>query len=246
MIAKNNIKQQTIGIVLPAYNEGSVIGEVLDNIPRQVKVDGIVFKITVIVVNDGSNDNTSEEVSKRKDVVLINHILNSGAGAATRTGLHYARQTGCEYVVTMDSDGQHSIKDVIEIINIIVKENIDFVIGSRLKSAGGNMPLAKKVGNLGLSFITFLLLGVYVSDSQSGLKALNKKSLDRIDFHSNNYAFCSEMIWKAHQAKLRIDEHPIEAIYTDYSKSRGQKNLTGAIEIIKQLIKRRLLSFMNE
>jgi hypothetical protein len=97
-----------------------------------------------------------------------------------------------------------------------------------------------------LSIITFLLLGVYVSDTQSGLKALNRKALTSVDFHSDDYAFCSEMIWKARQAHLRIEELPIEAIYTNYSVSRGQKNITGAIDITKQLIKRRFLHFINE
>jgi glycosyltransferase involved in cell wall biosynthesis len=240
--SENNL----IGIVMPAYNEDMVIGKVLDDLPVSVKASGRMFHIKLIVVNDGSRDSTASEVLKRQNVILINHILNSGAGAATRTGLHYADDLGCAYVLTMDSDGQHSPSDAIELIKEISKDKADFIIGSRLKSPSGNMPLTKKVGNVGLSLVTFLLLGVYVSDSQSGLKAFNKKALDNIDFHSNNYAFCSEMIWKAHQSKLKIDEVPIEAIYTDYSVSRGQRNLTGAMEIIMQLIKRRFLSFINE
>ncbi len=237
---------QKIGVVLPAFNEAKVIGKVLDEIPGKIEVKGQSYGIKIIVVNDSSTDSTAKEVKKRQNITLINHLLNSGAGAATRTGMHYAKEIGCDFVVTMDSDGQHSIKDLKTLIEEIIKGQADFIIGSRLKQKNGNMPLAKRVGNLGLSIITFLLLGVYVSDSQSGLKALNRKALKSIDFHSNNYAFCSEMIWKAHQAKLKINEVPIEAIYTDYSISRGQKNLTGAIEIIKQLIKRRFLSFINE
>ena len=236
---------QTIAIVLPAYNEAKVIGPVLDELPRKITVSGKSYEISIIVVDDGSTDSTSSTVKQRKDVILIRHLLQSGAGAATRTGLHYAASIGCSYALTMDSDRQHSTKDVIRLINSIVKNQADFIIGSRLKQPSGNMPTVKKVGNIGLSVITFLLLGVYVSDTQSGLKALNSKALSKIDFHSNDYAFCSEMIWKAHQAKLKIEELPIKSIYTDYSVSKGQNNITGAIDIIKQLVKRRFLHLIN-
>lgn len=238
-----NIK---IAIVLPAFNEEGVVGDVLDSLAQSIKSKAERFNIQVIVINDGSTDNTALEVTKRNSVTLINHIINSGAGAATRTGFHYAKSINCDYVLTMDSDGQHSPEDLLSLIKLITKNEADFIIGSRLKSSAGNMPISKKIGNFGLSIITFILLGVYASDTQSGLKALNRKALDSVEFHSNNYAFCSEMIWKAHQANLRIEEFPIEAIYTEYSVSRGQKNLTGAMEIIKQLIKRRFLSLINE
>ncbi len=238
--------KSTVGIVLPAYNEEGVIGQVITSLPRYINAGGKKYQTKIIVVNDGSRDATTPEVKKHDDVILIEHLLNGGAGAATRTGLHYAKGLGLEYAVTIDSDGQHSTKDLIRVTEEVAKDHADFVIGSRLKQYSGNMPLSKKIGNLGLSIITFLLLGVYVSDTQSGLKALNKKALDKIEFHSNGYAFCSEMIWKARQQKLRIKEIPIEAIYTDYSKSHGQKDITGAMDITKQLIKRRFLSFFNE
>jgi glycosyltransferase involved in cell wall biosynthesis len=239
---RNNL----IGVILPAYNEASVIEQVLSKIPRIVTISSDEYKIKIIVVNDGSSDDTAAVVGKLDDVILINHIINSGAGAATRTGLHYAVNIGCSYAATMDSDGQHSVEDLKKLLNALVQNKADFIIGSRLKSAAGNMPMSKRVGNIGLSIITFLLLGVYVSDTQSGLKALNRKALTSVDFHSDDYAFCSEMIWKARQAHLRIEELPIEAIYTNYSVSRGQKNITGAIDITKQLIKRRFLHFINE
>lgn len=232
-----------IGIVLPAYNEGSVIGKVLSDIPKSVKVDSKLFKITTIVVNDASTDNTQSIISKRKGVILINHILNSGAGAATRTGINYAKELECDYIITMDSDGQHSIKDAVNVVSEVIQNKADFAIGSRLINSSG-MPWHRVLGNKLLSFFTFLLFGVFVADSQSGLKAMNGLAAEKIDYRSNSYAFCSEMIWKAHQAKLRIMEVPIEAIYTDYSLSKGQKNWDG-IHLIGQLVKRRVIEILN-
>jgi len=233
----------SLAIILPAFNEASVIVDVLDSIPKNLTIKNVSVTISVIVIDDGSTDNTANIVSNKKGVTLIKHLLNSGAGAATHTGLTYAKLLNYDFVVTADSDGQHTTEDIIKIIEAIVNDEADLVIGSRLISTTG-MPRHRIIGNKGLSLITFIIFGVFVTDSQSGLKALNKIALNKIEFQSNNYAFCSEMIWKAKQQKLKIKEIPIQAVYTEYSLSKGQSNW-GALEIIKQIIKRRLLEFIN-
>lgn len=229
-----------LSIVIPAYNESQVIGEVIQELPKTIKTGKNTLKTHIIVVNDGSKDDTAAVVSRQHHVVLINHILNSGAGAATRTGFNVAKKLNSDYVITMDADGQHTTKDVISLASEIVKGDADYIIGSRLIEAKG-MPWYRVLGNKGLSFITFLVFGVFVGDSQSGLRAYNRKALERISFHSNHYAFCSEMIWSANRENLRIKEVPIQAVYTDYSLRKGQSNW-GAIAIIRQIIKRRILS----
>lgn len=228
-----------IAIVIPAYNEASAIGSVLDSLPTSIAGHPILS----IVVNDGSSDSTGTIVKKYKNVKLINHVLNSGAGAATRTGINYAISKNVSMVATLDADGQHHIEDVIKIIKHALESKVDLTIGSRLLSTKG-MPWYRVIGNKGLSFITFLIFGVFVTDSQSGLKVLNKKALEKIKFHSNSYAFCSEIIWQAHKSKLTIEEVPIRAIYTEYSLSKGQSNWN-AIHIIGQMLKRRFLGFIN-
>lgn len=230
---------QKIGVVIPAYNEGSVIHGVLSSLPN--KIDN--RSLLIVVVNDGSTDNTAMICEKLKKVVLINHILNLGAGAATRTGINFARKQGCETVVTMDGDGQHSSKDVRKIVQYALKSENDLVIGSRLLNSEG-MPWHRILGNKGLSLITYLVFGVFVSDSQSGLKVLRKRALESIKFHSNSYAFCSEIIWQAHKNNLKIEEIPIKAIYSEYSLAKGQSNWN-SINIIKQLVKRRILEFID-
>ncbi len=237
------ISESSFFIILPAYNEAEVISKVIDGLPRTVEYKSRKMPTKIVVVNDGSHDDTAAVVARRSHVQLINHILNSGAGAATRTGLNYALEQGADYAITMDADGQHAAKDVIRLAEEAMKDLDDFIIGSRLLETRG-MPWYRIVGNKFLSFTTYLIFGVSVSDSQSGLKAFNRTALQKITFHSNNYAFCSEMLWKAHQQKLRIREIPIQAIYTDYSLRKGQSNW-GAIHIIRQLLKRRLLDFIN-
>lgn len=233
-------KKPNIAIVLPAYNEAAVIKNVLLKMPRNIAIGKKKNSTIIIVVNDGSSDDTAKIVRKIPNVKLINHLLNSGAGAATRTGLHVAKLSGAKYTITMDSDGQHAVSDVVKVANEISKNEADLIIGSRLIETKG-MPWYRVLGNKGLSFITFLVFGVFVRDSQSGLRAYNQKALQQINFHSNHYAFCSEIIWSAHRKGLRIKEIPITAIYSDYSLSKGQSNW-GAVTIIRQIIKRRLLS----
>jgi UDP-N-acetylglucosamine---dolichyl-phosphate N-acetylglucosaminyltransferase len=228
-------------VIIPAYNEGSVIGNVLDDLEKNLKRSGL--NATIVVVNDGSRDDTAENVGKRKNVVLISHILNSGAGAASRTGLHYARDNGFDNAVTMDADGQHASADVINVLRELSKKESGLVIGSRLTDNEG-MIWYRKLGNYGLSLFTFLLFGSTVRDSQSGLRGYSRKALETIEWHSNNFTFNSELMWRARQQRLAIKEIPIKAIYTDYSLAKGQSNWN-AIPIFRQLIKRRFLDFFN-
>jgi glycosyltransferase involved in cell wall biosynthesis len=236
-----------ICVIIPAYNEAQVIGDVLDNVPRSIKVGKKTFPITIVVVNDGSADETHEVVLARRHVVLVNHILNSGAGGATRTGLRYAKDHKFDYALTMDADGQHEIGDVVKVAKAIIKDDEDFIIGSRLIDTTG-MPRHRVLGNRGLNVISFILFGIKVSDVQSGLRAFNKKALHTIKFHSSNFAFCPEMIWSAKLQKLRIAEVPIKAIYTDYSLGKGQlgqSDITAGVRVVRQLVKQRLMGFFD-
>ncbi|MEI6755710.1 MAG: glycosyltransferase family 2 protein [bacterium] len=232
------MKTVEIGVLLPSYNEAAALPSILRGIPSIIQQKGVSYKITPIVIDDGSSDNTRKVVLSVKGVVLIQHIINSGAGAATRTGISYLRNTNYEYGATMDADGQHSPADLEKVLRACLKGECDIVLGSRLKNTDG-MPWYKVVGNRGLNFFTRILLGVSSSDSQSGLKAFNRKTIENLNYRENGYAFCSEMLWRAKKAQLTIKEVPIQAIYSEYSKSKGQSNWN-AFQIIKQMVRHRI------
>lgn len=232
---------QRVCVVIPAYNESQVIAGVVKD-ARLVFKESKQYKIDIVVINDGSKDDTSLKARSAKPIV-IDHVLNSGAGAATLTGLSYARQNGYDIVATMDADGQHSPKDVLNGINAIGKLGADLLIGSRLIDSKG-MSRTKVIGNKGLSLITKVLFGVDVTDSQSGLRIYSNKALQELDWTSTGYEFCSEMIWRAKQSKMIIKEFPIQAIYTEYSMSKGQNNWN-AINIVKRLLKQRLVEMFE-
>ena len=228
-------------MIVPAYNEATVIADVIREAKR-VFAKAKNFDIDVVVINDGSKDNTSEE-ARKGGAVVIDHILNSGAGGATLTGLAYARHNNYDIAATMDADGQHAPKDVLNGIKRLNQDDTGLLIGSRLINSEG-MSKTKVLGNKGLSFITKLLFGTNVTDSQSGLRIYSKRAIESLDWKTAGYEFCSEMIWRANQLNLSMAEYPIEAIYTDYSMSKGQNNWN-AINIVKRLIKQRLVEFFE-
>lgn len=224
-------------VVIPAYNEATVIGEVVKSAREVFLKSKKAYDIDIVVVNDGSKDETANE-AKKGGAIVINHILNSGAGSATLTGLAYARQHNYDIAATMDADGQHAPDDVLEGIKSIDQGNADLLIGSRLIDSRG-MSKIKVMGNKGLSLFTYLLFGINVTDSQSGLRIFSKRAIDGLQWKSTGYEFCSEMIWRAKQARMNVSEYPIKAIYTDYSKAKGQNNWN-AINIVKRLCKQRI------
>lgn len=224
-----------VGIIIPAFNEALSIGDVVTKVRAVFKESP--FDTEIIVVDDGSRDMTGK-IAAKKGATVIRHVLNSGSGGATATGLAYAHQNGMTIAATMDADGQHDPTDVLKGVMIMAENNIDLLIGSRLIDSTG-MSKIKALGNKGLSFITYLIFRTKTTDSQSGLRVFSNKSLVQLRWKTSGYEFCSEMLWRAKQQDLTIDEFAIKAIYTDYSQSKGQSNWN-AINIIKSLIKRRV------
>lgn len=229
-----------ICIVIPAYNEAAAIADVVKSVSKIFKNSS--YDTRIVVVDDGSKDDTAI-IAEKSGAIVIKHILNSGAGAATATGLSYAEQNSFDIAATMDADGQHAPEDVLKGVETIVRQGEDLLIGSRLINNEG-MSKAKVLGNKGLSFITYILFGINSTDSQSGLRVFSRTALERLYWKTSGYEFCSEMLWRAKQLDLRIEEYPIKAIYTDYSKAKGQNNWN-AINIVKSLVSRRITELLG-
>ena len=223
-----------LAIIIPAYNEEKVIGKVINSLPR--KIHGI-HKISTIVVNDGSTDDTIKEIKKTK-AKLINHVINLGCGSATKTGLEAAKKIKADIAVTLDSDGQHDPRDIRKVIKPIMNKEADLVIGTRLIRSRG-MPAVKKFGNIFLNLVTFILSGYLVSDSQSGFRAFSRSFLKKIKLRAMGYEVCSETVMEAARFHARVQEIPIKVNYSKYSKRKGQSILNG-LYIISKLIMHRI------
>ena len=228
-------------IIIPAYNEAAVIGEVIGKLKQDLSQTE--NQADILVVDDGSSDKTAQ-LAEQAGAKVVKHILNSKTGAATSTGISYAQMNNYDLAVSQDADGQHLAEDVIKGIELMNKGQHDLLIGSRLINNEG-MSRVKRIGNRGLSMITNMLYGMKVTDSQSGLRVFSKEAIDQLRWKSNGFEFCSEMIWRAKQKGLRVGEFPIKAVYTEYSMSKGQNNWN-ALNIIKSLIERRVMEVFGE
>lgn len=219
-------------IVVPAFNESSVIYQVLTSLPK--RLEGIT-NIETIVVDDGSSDKTSRE-AKKAGAKVLRHISNRGVGAATKTGIEYAKIKEADVVVTFDADGQHDPEDIPKLLKPIISRTADVVIGSRFKKKQ-KMPLDRFFLNWFANLITFILFGVVSTDSQSGLRAFSKKAINLINFSGERMDFSSEILLEAKKHKLKTHEVPIKAIYTSYSRAKGQKNINSISILVRFIIK---------
>lgn len=230
----------SVCVVIPAFNEARVIGDVISDVIKSFK--STPYLVEIVVVDDASKDATAT-IAKKHSATVISHILNTGAGGATATGLSYAQQNDFDIACTMDADGQHDSQDVVEGVKQLILRKADLMIGSRLINNQG-MSKVKILGNKGLGFVTYILFGINSTDSQSGLRIYSRTALEQLRWKTSGYEFCSEMLWRAKQLGLKIDEYPIKAIYTEYSKAKGQNNWN-AINIVKSLLKRRIAELLG-
>lgn len=168
-------KKDTL-IIIPAYNEGKTIGNLLDQL---LSTDASRFG-DVLVVNDASADNTKDVVLSFKGrVVLINHVFNQGYGASLKTGYRYARRNGYHYVIQMDADGQHALINLSRMYERMKQKDApDILIGSRFMRDSQTFPISfvKKTAIRYFRFIIRKSTGKDITDPTSGLQMLNEKA----------------------------------------------------------------------
>jgi len=193
------LKGKRISVIIPAYNEAKRIGKVLSKIPE--------FVDEVIVVDDGSEDSTSE-VAKNHGAEVIRIEENQGKGAAMREGI---KKVSGDIVIFMDADGQHNPEEIEKLVSPILKGEADFVIGSRLIKTQGKRPLIRKISNFLSTSLIKIKLGIDVKDTQSGFRAIKRELLPEIE--SKRYEVETEILIKAAKKGARVKEVPVERIY---------------------------------
>lgn len=201
-----------LGIVIPGRNEATRIADVLRAIPT--RLDGIA-EIVPLVVDDGSTDHTSEVV-RRHHARAIRHSVNLGKGAALTTGCQAAVTMGCDIIVLMDADGQHDPRDLPRLVEPVRRGDADISIAVRQLS--GQMPVAMRFGNWGLSATFALLFGRHLADTQCGLRAFRASTYAMIRWRAADYSVETEMLIHATRAHLRIAQVPIGVVYHDRYK----------------------------
>jgi glycosyltransferase involved in cell wall biosynthesis len=209
-----------VWIVVPAFNEAAVIGEVIADLRS-------VFD-HVVCVDDGSTDGTGE-TALRAGAHLVRHPINMGQGAAIQTGVEYARkQPGAKVFATFDADGQHRIKDVAAMIDRLVTDDVDVVIGTRFaRHDGARPPLLKRIVLRTAARLSRRGRRLGLTDTNNGLRVFNKKVADGLDITMSGMSHANEFVMLIAENNWRVVEEPVEVLYTEYSKSKGQPLLNG-------------------
>ena len=222
--------KQSTYVILPAYNEATRIQPVIEEIAKK--------GYKMIIVNDGSSDNTLDVIkaSQRKypkNIFIYSHIINRGVGMAMQTGFEAVLKYNPKYIVNMDSDGQHSVDDLDNVLEPLITGRAQAVIGVRpLK----DMPLSRNFANAIMNLLTRIFYGVNVSDSQTGFRAITAEALEKININARGYLISSEFIREVNDNNIPFEEVPIKTIYTPETQAKGT-NVTEAFKILVQMIK---------
>ncbi|MFQ5671462.1 MAG: glycosyltransferase family 2 protein [Nitrospinales bacterium] len=222
-------ESKKILIVIPAFNEAANIGKVLEEVKREVP------DIPVLLVNDGSSDET-ERIAGERGAKVINMPFNSGYGVALQTGFIYALQKKYSVVLHMDADGQHDARFIKPLLREIEKDDVDVVIGSRfLGACKYEVSLPRRLGMLFFGGIASLITGQRVTDPTSGFQVIKGKTIAFAagDFYPPDYPD-ADFIIMLHRHGFKIREIPVTMHPNAQNKSmhRGHKTLYYVFKMI--------------
>ncbi|MFF2953890.1 glycosyltransferase family 2 protein [Kitasatospora sp. NPDC057965] len=208
-----------VWLVIPAYNEGTVIADVIENARKTFP--------NIVVIDDGSTDNSAETIMTT-GAHLVQHPVNLGQGAALQTGFNYAlKQPGAKYFATFDADGQHQTHDVEKMVALLRADEADVVLGSRFIEQTGEVPWIKRVVLRTAATISPTARKLNLTDSHNGLRVINRKAASALRITMNGMAHASEIVATLASSDLRVMEVPVDILYTEYSRSKGQSLING-------------------
>ena len=220
-------------LIVPCYNEGTVIFDVLTHARETFP--------NIVAVNDGSRDDSAAQI-RAAGAHLVNHPVNLGQGAAIQTGVEYARaQPGARYFVTFDADGQHQVKDVVRMVERLRAEPVDIIVGTRFAGQDNSqVPWIKRVVLKTVVLLSPRTKKLGLSDAHNGLRAFNKKVADEMNIRMNGLSHASEIVTMIDNNGWRVDEEPVDILYTEYAMSKGQSLINGVNILADGLVARRL------
>ena len=211
---------------IPAYNE-------------EVKIKNVIKKALpyvdkVIVCDDGSSDNTAT-LAKKAGAIVVSHKTNLGYGAAISTLFDYCRKNNADIMVTLDGDGQHNPDQIPDLINVILKHNVDVVIGSRSLRDDNDLPGYRKTGIKIITSTINSTTNLKVSDSQSGFRAYSRTAIDLIHPTESGMAVSTEILLNISNNGLSMAEVPIIVSY--HGDTSTQHPVTHGTHVIGSTLK---------
>jgi polyprenyl-phospho-N-acetylgalactosaminyl synthase len=224
------ISRGEVYVVIPAYNEGTVIFRVVSDVKRA--------GYSVVVIDDGSSDTTAEQ-ARAAGATVIKHPFNLGQGAALQSGIEYALAQAAECIVTFDADGQHRVSDISRLTDALVRERADFALGSRFLGQAPTLPALRRLVLHAATAFTRLTTGLQLTDTHNGLRAMTRRGANAIKLRQNRMAHASECLAQIASSGLRYVEQPVTIEYSAYSLAKGQ-HVRDAVHILLDLFARKL------
>ena len=220
-----------VWLIVPVFNEGQVIGEVVRNARKTFP--------NIVCVDDGSRDNSAAEI-RSAGAHLVRHPVNLGQGAAIQTGVEYARsQPGARYFVTFDADGQHQVEDVVAMLERLRAEDVDIVVGTRFHGDTSHIPWIKRLILKTVVMLSPRTRRLGLTDAHNGLRVFNRTVAEQLNITLNGMSHASEIVQLIDHRNWRVAEEPVTILYTDYSMAKGQSVINGVNIVFETMLKNR-------
>ncbi|HXV93049.1 MAG TPA: glycosyltransferase family 2 protein [Pseudonocardia sp.] len=217
---------EDVWVVVPVFNEDTVIASVLTEILRTFP--------NVVAVDDGSSDASAAAIAST-GAHLVRHPMNLGQGAALQTGLTYARaRAGARYFLTFDADGQHRVDDAVRMVEKARSGEADVVLGSRFLESAASVPWLKRVVLRIVAALSPSSRRLKLTDAHNGLRVFTRPVVEDLHITMNRMAHASEIVSYLSRSRWRVVEVPVSILYTEYSMSKGQ-SLANGVNILFDL-----------
>lgn len=213
--------------MVPLYNEAEVIEPVIRELTEHF--------VNVLCIDDGSTDDCAN-LAQSAGARVLRHPINLGQGAALQTGFDYVvSHPSATHAITFDADGQHRVSDALEMLELARRKRISVIFGSRFLDKRTKPGLKKRAVLKVAVLMTRAITGLRLTDAHNGLRVLSRETLEKIRLEQNGMSHATEIVHQIAVAKLAWKEYPVEVLYTEYSKRKGQ-SLLNSINILIDLV----------
>ena len=203
-----------VAVVIPAYNEAATVGDVVRQIPQEICGE----RTAVLVVDDGSRDDTSEAAAKA-GAIVARHVINRGGGAALRTGYRLMSESGALVVVTLDADGQHLPSEMERLVKPVLDDEVDVAHGSRVLGEADPNSRSRELGIVFFNKLVSLITRTKVSDCSNGYRAVRTTVLPMLVLRQEQF-HTSEFLIEAIKRGVPAKEVPVTVAKRTYGHSK--------------------------
>jgi len=222
--------KRSVWVVIAAYNEESRLQETLSGVCNE--------NWNIVVVDDGSTDATYQN-AQQFPIWVLQHPVNCGQGAALKTGIDFALQQDADVIVTFDADGQHSACEIPDLVEPVLRGDVDVALGSRFLGVAKDIPWIRQLTLKLAILFTQLTSGLKLTDVHNGFRAFSRKAAETIQIRQPRMAHASEILEEIARLRMKYVEIPVTITYRRETLDKGQTSL-GALKITGHLLAGRI------